>query len=133
MMASTFLPRRRSRAEADRPNDCRDRVTLGPPTSDTSPEREARRVLALNDGEIAWRIAAEVTDRLSHREKSAVYLTLGCGENHQAIVQILTIARRDGIVLSEGIWDQLSRWLEGYAGTADEPALRDLLRRSALQ
>lgn len=84
---------------------------------------------SLNDGEIAWQAAAEVTDHCSRMERAAIYLALGCGDNFDAIVQMLAFVGRNKMALSDGLKAKLSRWLDGYAGTSHETSLRPVISR----
>ena len=47
-----------------------------------------------NDGELAWHLANEITQYMSRSDRISVYVKLGCGDNFDAIVQILTLVQR---------------------------------------
>ena len=55
------------------------------------------------------------------------FIELGCGEYHLAIERILTAVVSSRRTLPVAIFDFLSRWLDGYAGSPDEPHLRSML------
>jgi hypothetical protein len=42
---------------------------------------------------------------------------------------MLNVTVRDQLRLPEALICQIAVWLDGYAGTADEPTLRELLRQ----
>jgi hypothetical protein len=77
-----------------------------------------------NDGELAWQLAAEVTEHLREVDRVSIYLKIGCGDHYEAIVQMLELVSRHRMRLSAAIEACLRRWADGYADTACEPAIR---------
>ena len=77
----------------------------------------------------AWALADHISAHLVDDDKTAIYLDLGCGNDWGAIAHMLNVTVRDRLRVSEAIIDQVSGWLDGYAGTADEPTIRELLRQ----
>lgn len=132
-MLPVSVHQRWKRVSTKAPRPVRQVLVRYPPdgVATSQPTAVAEASPSLNDGEIAWQIAAEITDRCSRRDKAAIYLTLGCGDNFDAIVQMLAVVRRDAVALSDGLKARLSRWLEGYAGTAHEAPLRMLLTETS--
>ena len=59
------------------------------------------------------------------------FVELGCGESYLAIERILNTVISSRTLLPVAIFDRLTRWLDGYAGSPEEPRLRtmpDLIR-----
>jgi hypothetical protein len=90
-------------------------------------------VTVLNDGELAWRLASEITPRLEPTDRTTLYLKLGCGDNFDAIFYALGICCRDELQLSREILTQVGRWQDGYAGSGSETTLRHLVFRTETQ
>jgi hypothetical protein len=82
-----------------------------------------------NDGELAWRLAAEITGQLRDVDRVSIYLKIGCGDHYEAIVQMLELVSRHRMQLSASTEACLPRWAGGYADTAYEHAIRGLLER----
>jgi hypothetical protein len=89
--------------------------------------RQQPAITIPNDAELAWQLAAEVTEHLHRVDRMSIYLKIGCGDHYEAIVQMLELVRRHCLQLSAVIEACLRRWADGYANTACEPAIRDLL------
>ena len=93
----------------------------------TASHQYAADAWSSREKELAWHLAAEVTRYLKPQAKTALYVKLGCGENYDAIVQLLTLVKRRDLQLSQATVTRVGRWLAGYVGAAIEPAIRDLL------
>ena len=94
-----------------------------------SVEGQQPAITISNDGELAWQLAAEVTDHLRKVDRVSIYLKIVCGDHYEAIVQMLELVGRHCMQLSAAIEARLQRWADGYADTACEPAIRGLLDR----
>ena len=55
------------------------------------------------------------------------FVELGCGEYYLAIERILNSVMSSRMTLSVAIFDRLTRWLDGYLGSLEEPRLRTML------
>ena len=55
------------------------------------------------------------------------FVELGCGENYLAVERILNAVMSSRMTLPVAIVDTLTRWLDGYAGSPEEPRLRTML------
>ena len=64
---------------------------------------------------------------LTGHERTMTFVELGCGENHLAIERILNAVMSSRMMLPVAIFDRLTRWLDGYAGSPEEPRLRTML------
>ena len=61
------------------------------------------------------------------------FVELGCGENHLAIERILNAVMSNRMMLPVAIFDRLTRWLDRYAGSPEEPQLRTMLAQVRAQ
>jgi hypothetical protein len=52
---------------------------------------------------------------------------LGAGENYLAIVRILSATMSSRMTLPVGVLDGLTRWLDCYAGSPEQPQLSTML------
>jgi hypothetical protein len=84
-------------------------------------------VSTTSDANMAWMLAIAADACLTGYERTKIFVELGCGENHLAIERILhaIISRR--VALPVAIFERLARWLDGYAGSPEEPRLRKML------
>jgi hypothetical protein len=64
---------------------------------------------------------------LTGHERTMTFVELGCGDDHLAIERILNAVMSSRITLPVAIFDRLTRWLDGYAGSPEEPQLRTML------
>ena len=64
---------------------------------------------------------------LTGHERTMTFVELGCGEYHLAIERILNAVMSHRMMLPAAIFDRLTRWLDGYAGSPEEPQLRTML------
>ena len=80
-----------------------------------------------SDANMAWMLADAANVCLAGRERTMTFVELGCGENHLAIERILRAVMSSGMALPVVIFDRLSRWLDGYVGSPEEPRLRRML------
>jgi hypothetical protein len=76
---------------------------------------------------MAWLLAIAADMCLTGHERTMTFVELGCGENHLAIERILNAVMSSGMALPVAIFDRLSRWLDGYVGSPEEPRLRTML------
>jgi hypothetical protein len=80
-----------------------------------------------SDADMAWLLAIAADMCLTGHERTMAFVELGCGEHHLAIERILNVVMSSRMVLPVAIFDRLTRWLDGYAGSHEEPRLRTLL------
>ena len=64
---------------------------------------------------------------LMGHERTMTFVELGCREHHLAIERILNAVLSSGMVLPVAIFDGLTRWLDGYVGSPEEPYLRTMV------
>jgi len=76
---------------------------------------------------MAWLLAIAADVCLTGHERTMTFVELGCGENHLAIERILNAVMSNRMMLPVAIFDRLTRWLDGYAGSPEEPQLRTML------
>ena len=78
---------------------------------------------------MAWMLADAANVCLTGHERTMTFVELGCGENHLAIERILNAVMSNRMMLPVAVFDRLTRWLDGYAGSPEEPQLRKCLRK----
>jgi hypothetical protein len=76
---------------------------------------------------MAWLLVDAVDVCLTGFERTMTFVELGSGENHLAIERILNAVMSSRMTLSAAIFDRLTHWLDGYAGSPEEPQLRTML------
>jgi hypothetical protein len=76
---------------------------------------------------MAWLLADAANVYLTGCERTMTFVELGSGENHLAIDRILNAVMSSRMTLPLAVFDRLTRWLDGYAGSPEEPQLRTLL------
>jgi hypothetical protein len=76
---------------------------------------------------MAWFLAVAADVCLTGHQRTMTFVELGCGEYHLAIERILNAVMSSRMTLSVAIFDRLTRWLDGYAGSFEEPRLRTML------
>jgi hypothetical protein len=81
----------------------------------------------ISDANMAWLLADAANVCLTGHERTMTFVELGCGENHLAIVRILNAVTSSRMALPVAIFDGLTRWLDAYAGSPEEPQLRTML------
>jgi hypothetical protein len=81
----------------------------------------------ISDANMAWMLADAANVCLTGHERTMTFVELGCGENHLAIERILNAVMSNRMMLPVAIFDRLTRWLDGYAGSPEEPQLRTML------
>jgi hypothetical protein len=81
----------------------------------------------ISDAEMAWMLADAADVYLTGYERTMAFVELGSGENHLAIERILNAVMSSRMTLPVAVFDRLTRWLDGYAGSPEEPQLRTLL------
>lgn len=64
---------------------------------------------------------------LMGHERTMTFVELGCREHHLAIERILNAVLSSGMVLPVAIFHGLTRWLDGYVGSPEEPYLRTMV------
>ncbi|MGX9787571.1 tryptophanase [Mycobacterium sp. MMS18-G62] len=82
---------------------------------------------------MAWMLADAANVCLTGYERTMIFVELGCGENHLAIERILNAVLSTRMTLPVAIFDRLARWLDGYAGSPEEPQLRTMLAQVRAQ
>jgi len=80
-----------------------------------------------SDANMAWLLAIAADVCLTGHERTMTFVELGCGENHLAIKRILSAVTSRRMTLPVAIFDRLTRWLDGYVGSPEEPPLRTML------
>jgi hypothetical protein len=77
--------------------------------------------------DMAWLLADAAAVYLTGYERTMAFVELGSGENYLAIERILNAAMSSRMTLPVPVFDGLTRWLDGYAGSPEEPQLRTML------
>jgi hypothetical protein len=80
-----------------------------------------------SDANMAWFLAIAADVCLTGHQRTMTFVELGCGEHHLAIERVLEAVMSSRMTLSVAIFDRLTRWLDGYAGSLEEPRLRTML------
>jgi hypothetical protein len=81
----------------------------------------------ISDEDMAWSLVDAVKSCLSDYERTVVFVELGCGEIYLAIKRILTALLSTRMTLPVAMLSKLTSWLNGYAGSPEEPQLRMIL------
>ena len=76
---------------------------------------------------MAWLLADAADVCLTGHDRTMTFVELGCGENHLAIERILDAVMSSRMTLPVAISDRLTRWLNRYAGSPEEPRPRTML------
>ncbi|WP_197740049.1 hypothetical protein [Mycolicibacterium sp. P9-64] len=84
-------------------------------------------LLTVSDADMAWVLADAADTCLMGYERTMTFVELGCREHHLAIERILNAVLSSGMVLPVAIFDGLTRWLDGYVGSPEEPYLRTMV------
>lgn len=79
------------------------------------------------DEDTAWLLVDAVKSCLTGSERTIVFIELGCGEAYLAIKRILNVLVSTRMALPVAILSKLTGWLNGYAGSPEEPQLRMML------
>ena len=87
----------------------------------------------ISDDDMAWLLVDAVESCLTGYERTIVFVELGRGEGYLVIKRILTVLLSTGMALPEAIISKLTGWLNGYAGSPEEPQLRMMLAVIRLQ
>lgn len=87
----------------------------------------------ISDEDMAWALVDAVQPRLTGYERTSVFVELGSGESFLVIKHILTALLAARMALPVAILSQLTSWLNGYAGSPEEPQLRMMLAIVRLQ
>jgi hypothetical protein len=87
----------------------------------------------ISDEDMAWLLVDAVKSCLTGYERTIVFVELGSGEDYLAIKRILTTLMSTGTALPAAITSTLTGWLNGYAGSPEEPQLRMMLAVICLQ
>jgi hypothetical protein len=93
----------------------------------TSSARTTFGLPAIADANMAWLLVDAADVCLTGHERTMTYVELGCGEHHLAIERILDAVMSSRMMLPAAIFDRLTCWLDGYAGSPEEPRLRKML------
>jgi hypothetical protein len=81
----------------------------------------------ISDADMAWLLTDAADTCLTGHERTMTFVELGCGEHHLAIERILNAVVSTRVALPLAIFDTLTRWLDGYAGSPEEPHLRTMV------
>ena len=87
----------------------------------------------ISDEDMAWLLVDAVESHLTGHERTMVFVELGCGEGYLAITRILAALLSTRMALPVAILSRLTGWLNGYAGSPEEPQLRMMLAVIRLQ
>jgi hypothetical protein len=87
----------------------------------------------ISDEDMAWLLVDAVESYLTGYERTMVFVELGCGEAYLAITRILAALPAAPMTLPVAIISKLTGWLNGYAGSPEEPQLRMMLAVIRLQ
>ena len=87
----------------------------------------------ISDEDMAWLLVDAVRSCLTGYERTVVFVELGCGEAYLAVKRILTALLSTRMALPEAILSMLTGWLNGYAGSPEEPQLWMMLAVIRLQ
>ena len=93
----------------------------------SSPAPTTVGLSVISDADMAWLLADAANVCLTGHERTMTFVELSCGENHLAIERILNAVMSSRLMLPVAIFDTLTRWLDGYAGSPEEPRLRTML------
>ena len=91
------------------------------------------RPAIISDADMAWLLVDAVKSCLTGYERTIVFVELGCGESYLVIQRILTALLSTPMALPVAILSKLTGWLNGYAGSPEEPRLRVMLAVIRLQ
>lgn len=81
----------------------------------------------VSDADMAWMLADAADTCLMGHERTMTFVELGSREHHLAIERILNAVLSSGMVLPVAIFEGLTRWLDGYVGSPEEPHLRTMV------
>jgi hypothetical protein len=81
----------------------------------------------ISDANMAWLLADAANVCLTGHERTMTFVEMGSGENHLAIERMLNAVMSSRMTLPVAVFDRLTRWLDGYAGSPEEPQLRTML------
>jgi hypothetical protein len=93
----------------------------------SSPALTTVELSIVSEADMAWLLADAADVYLTGYERTMAFVELGSGEHYLAIERILTAAMSSPTTLPVGVFDGLTRWLDGYAGSPEEPQLRTML------
>lgn len=99
----------------------------------SSPTLSAFGVPFVSDSTMAWLLADAADVCLTGHERTMAFVELGCGEDCLAIKRILHAVMSSRMTLPVAIFDRLTRWLDGYAGSPEEPQLRSMIAQLRAQ
>lgn len=86
-----------------------------------------------SDANMAWFLAIAADACLTGYERNMTFVELGCGEHYLAIERILNAVKSSRTAMPMTILDRLPRWLDRYAGSPEEPRLRETLAQIRAQ
>ena len=93
----------------------------------SSPAPTTLDLSIISDANMAWMLADAANVCLTGYQRTMTFVELGSGENHLAIERILNAVMSRRMTLPAAVFDRLTRWLDGYAGSPEEPQLRTML------
>jgi hypothetical protein len=85
---------------------------------------------AWTETDLAWDLVTAAGTSLSDAARSVIFAKIGAGESYVAISDMLHAVVAAGSKLPGELVTRVERWLDSYAGHADEPRLRHLLHRA---
>jgi hypothetical protein len=87
----------------------------------------------ISDANVAWMLVDAANACLTGHERTMTFVELGCGEDHLAIQRILNAVTSNRMMLPVAIFDRLTRWLDSYACSPEEPQMRAILADARAQ
>jgi hypothetical protein len=93
----------------------------------SSPAQTTVGLSTISDADMAWSLADAADVCLAGYERTMTFVELGSGESHLAIERMLNVVISSRMTLPVAVFDRLTRWLAGYAGSPEEPQLRTML------
>lgn len=115
MLTATVRPQARLVSSTTPSFPSRGSLAQSRPTIDSS---------IISDEDMAWLLVEAVKSCLAGYERTIVFIELGCGEGYLAVKRILTVLVSTKVALPRAILAKLTGWLNGYAGSPEEPQLR---------
>lgn len=79
--------------------------------------------------DLAWRLADGLPSMVPTRDRSHVYVELGCGHYRRAIAEALRAVAESGLILPPSLTDDVTDWLRDFKDDADYADIAALLDR----
>jgi hypothetical protein len=82
--------------------------------------------------ELAWQLVDVTAGCLESTDRGLLFADIACENYLSAVGQLLRAAADSGLPLRLSLLSRINDWLDGYRGTPEEPALRQLVERVKL-